>query len=89
MTGPDPAGCLTCAKPTTCDGALVQLKKTCGFGDAYLAGLTCAENPTCVLSCLGLVNVCGDVGCNFCETCDCAGGGSPQFLACYNACRAT
>lgn len=72
------------AGPLTCDAARARLVAQCGFGEQWLAGLSCSRNPTCVLACFDLVKRCDDVGCAFCATCDCAG--TTPFARCVLAC---
>ena len=86
--GPDANGCFACAAPTGCDQALRNLKGNCHFSDNYVGDLQCGAHPDCVLGCLRKVlTKCEDVGCNYCTTCDCAGGGNQAFVRCVGACQ--
>lgn len=82
--GPDARGCFDCGPPPTCEAARANLRRQCGFSESYIAGLRCDKNPACVLQCTRLLKRCEDVGCAFCETCDCAG--HTDFSKCVFAC---
>jgi hypothetical protein len=78
-TTPDADGCYRCrpSAPTSCEAAKSHLAATCGFGNAYLAGLSCQSNTACITRCLNEVQRCEDVGCDWCTVCDCGRSDSP------------
>jgi hypothetical protein len=84
---PDGTGCLACAPPLDCASARDRLKSVCGFADSFLVGMTCSINPACVAACLNKLGSCADVGCSFCDNCQCGGARTP-FTDCYTACLA-
>jgi hypothetical protein len=84
---PDTRGCLQCDAPPDCNTARARLQTNCNFAAEYIAGLSCAKNPSCVAECLDALERCEDVTCDFCSTCDC-GGQTTSFTQCYAACGA-
>jgi hypothetical protein len=91
LPNPEPCGCPICAPHP--DAGI-----TCADAKARVAGLCPAiSGPTfdgvctwpaieCVTQCLAQVSSCSDVGCAFCENCDCVGG---PFNTCYQQCAST
>ena len=56
--------------------------------DVYIGDLRCERRPECVLACLWkYLTRCEDVGCYYCSTCDCAGGGNPNLISCVASCQ--
>ena len=85
IAGPDLKGCYRCQKPADCAAARARLQTACQFSEAWIGGLVCDKRPDCVFQCLSAVNVCTDVGCDFCTTCDCAGTNN-ALARCYRKC---
>jgi hypothetical protein len=84
-TGPDATGCFQCVTAKSCDEGRADIKSNCHFDELYIGALSCGKNPSCVLGCMvKLLAICDNVGCGFCEACDCAGGG--PFESCVFDC---
>ena len=77
---------LGCAPPAiaTCAGAKARISALCPtLSGPTFDGLCARPSPACVTKCLAEVSSCSDVGCSFCEICDCAGD---NFSNCYAQC---
>ena len=75
------------AATATCDGAKARVSTLCPtIAGPTFDGLCRWSAPECVTKCLNEVSSCGDVGCSFCEACDCQGD---PFNTCYQHCAAT
>lgn len=80
----DAQGCMGASE---CECRLANLKAVCHFDNHWVDDLKCdPKMPTCVAACLRDLKSCADVTCNYCSTCDCAGGDT-YFTRCVSACR--
>ena len=70
----------------TCADAKTRVARLCpNLKGATFDNLCSQTNTACITWCLDDVTSCGDVGCAFCEGCDCA---TDNFLTCVGKCNA-
>ena len=70
---------------TTCTAAKARVAALCPQLHGATFDNLCTQSETaCVAKCLNDVGACGEVGCAFCEACDCAGD---AFSTCVGKCR--
>jgi hypothetical protein len=91
LPNPEPCGCPICATNpdagTTCADAKARVAALCPtISGPTFDGLCTWPAIECVTQCLAEVSSCSDVGCTFCEACDCAGD---RFFTCYQQCAST
>jgi hypothetical protein len=91
LPNPDPCTCPVCAPPPdagiTCADARARVAALCPtIGGPTFDEVCTWSAPECVTQCLAEVSSCSDVGCTFCESCDCAGD---RFFTCYQQCAST
>jgi hypothetical protein len=69
---------------STCANAKARVGTLCPkLSGATFDGLCSQTNTLCITKCLNDVTSCSDVGCTFCEACDCA---TDNFLTCVGKC---
>jgi hypothetical protein len=74
-----PAGLDTCAAAKSRVASMCPTLKGATFD-----GLCQQTDTACVTKCLNDVTACGEVGCSFCEACDCF---TDPFMKCVSTCR--
>jgi hypothetical protein len=87
MKGYDASGCLACESTTPdCKTALGRVQTACA-AQPFAGSLRslCDQAPSCVAQCLAKFDSCSEIGCDFCEICDCAGP-STTFSKCVQDC---